>query len=187
MPSVVDICNYALAKVGEQSITSLDDGTPEATKCKLLYPFARDFVLRAHPWNCTIKRKSLASSTTDPVYEFVSAFNMPSDLLRLLDVDLDNDDDWRVESKKILADVEGPLKIRYVGRIDDPNSFDTHVIEVIACYLALQLVESLTQSNTKKQLIASEYEQAFALARRSDAQEDSPAKLEDGSWLKSRI
>lgn len=187
MTSTVEICNYALAKVGEQTIVSLNDGTDPANQCDLLYPFARDYVLRAHPWNCAIKRTALAASTTEPIYEFDNQYPLPSDLLRLLDVDLGSDDDWRVENGAIVANVDGALNIRYVYRIEDPNRFDAHVVEVLASYLAVQLVEPLTQSNTKKQLLTQQFEQVFAIARRSDAQEDPPARLEDGSWLKARI
>lgn len=187
MTSVVDICNFALAKVGEQTIISLGDGTPPSNYCDLLYPQSRDYVLRLHPWNCAIKRKALAASTTEPVYNFDNRFPVPSDLIRLLDVDLDNTQTWRVENKAIYADVDGPLNIRYVYRIEDPNEFDSHVADLVALRLAVMLVEPLTQSNTKKQILLQEFKDEYVIARRSDSQEDSPAKQEDGSWLQARI
>lgn len=188
MTSVVDICNYALAKVGEQTIVSLGDGTPPSNYCDLLYGKSRDFILRAHPWNCAIKRKALAASTTEPVYDYDNRFPLPSDLLRLLDVDLENyTSGWRVENRAVLADTTGPLNIRYIYRIQDPNEFDSHVVELIAAHLAVELAEPLTQSNTKKQILMQEFKDTFTIARRSDAQEDSPTRRESGSWLRSRI
>lgn len=187
MASVVDICNYALAKVGEQTIVSLGDGTPESNRCDLLYPLSRDFVLRMHPWNCAIKRVKLAASSTEPVYEFDNRYPLPSDCLRVLDVDLDPQSPWKIEGRAIYADVDGALSVRYVSRLEDTQQMDVHVIDAIASYLALQLVEPLTQSNTKKQLLMDDFRTTIGLAKRSDAQEDSPGIRESGTWLRSRI
>lgn len=185
MASVVDICNYALSKVGENTIISLDEGTPEANRCKALYPLSRDSVLRIHPWNCVIKRARIASSVDDPEWGFDKSFPLPADNLRLLDVDTVND--WRVESNSILADTTGPLDIRYISRVEDSQQYDAHVVDVISSHLAIELVEVLTQSNTKKQLLMQQHEKIVTNAKRSDSQEDSPAPLDDGSWLTSRI
>lgn len=184
MASVVDICNYALSKVGDNKIVAIDEGTPEANQCEILYPRARDFVLRNHPWNCAIGRSLLASSITAPAWGFEKAYPLPADCLRVLDVV--DASEWRVEGNHILTDFDGALKVRYVKRIEDTEQFDAHVVEVISSFLAIELAESLTQSNTKKQILLEQHKSLMALAKRSDAQEDYPAKIADDTWLQSR-
>ena len=55
MPSVIDLCNSALDKVGQGAITSLSDGTKSAKLCNRNWPLVRDRVLRSHPWNFSRK------------------------------------------------------------------------------------------------------------------------------------
>jgi hypothetical protein len=50
MASEVSICNRALAMLGANTITSLQDGSTEANVCNAVYADARDAVLRSHPW-----------------------------------------------------------------------------------------------------------------------------------------
>jgi hypothetical protein len=58
--SVEAICNSALIKVGSKQITSISDANKRAELCTLMYPKVRDKVLKSHPWNFAIKRKSLS-------------------------------------------------------------------------------------------------------------------------------
>ena len=73
---------------------------------------------------------------------------MPTDpfCLRVLSLD-DPDIIFRVEGRKILTD-ESTIKLKYVGRITDPNAYDTLLIETIAAALAADLAYPLVGSAT---------------------------------------
>ena len=60
MASEVQICNLALAKIGDQQITSLTENSKAGRLCNLVYEPLRDATLRAHPWNFAITRETLA-------------------------------------------------------------------------------------------------------------------------------
>ena len=60
MASVIDICNKALDKLGQNPIISLTDGNKAANLCTRNWPLVRDQVLREHPWNFAMKRAILA-------------------------------------------------------------------------------------------------------------------------------
>ena len=63
MASVVDICNLALAHLGDDAtISSIDppEGSAQAEHCKRFYTSARDTLLQLHPWNFASKRIALA-------------------------------------------------------------------------------------------------------------------------------
>lgn len=67
MASVVDICNLALAHIGDTAaITAIDppDGSAQAAHCARFYPMARNSLLEMHPWGFATTRVALA--LTDP-------------------------------------------------------------------------------------------------------------------------
>jgi hypothetical protein len=63
MPNVVDLCNEALANIGDgANVASIDppDGSAQADHCKRFYPIARDTVLEMHDWGFATLRATLA-------------------------------------------------------------------------------------------------------------------------------
>lgn len=185
MPSVIDICNSALDKLGQTPITSLTDGNRAAKLCQRNWPLVRDQVLRDHPWNFATARAILAPTTTAPAWGFGAAFPMPTDCLRLMEVLDHSQGEYQVEGESILADGT-VLRIRYVRRIEDPNAYDAQFCHAVSIALALDMCEALTQSTTKVQLLDEQYKQALLRAVRTDAQENPPARFEEDEWLAVR-
>lgn len=185
MPSIVDICNKALDKLGHGPITSLDDGNKAANLCTRNWPLIRDQVLRDHPWNFAVKRTVLAPSSNTPAWGFTYQFPLPADFLRLLEVRDLSTDDYQVEGRNILAN-DTALYIRYSYRAEDPNQYDSLFSDTAAVRLAYELCEALTQSNTKKQDLWQEYEDSLTRAKRADGQENPPQKFEEDDWIAVR-
>lgn len=185
MPSVVDVCNKALDKLGHGPITNLGDGTKAANLCDRNWPLVRDEVLRDHPWNFAVTRANLAPVATAPAWGFTNAFNLPSDCLRLLEVKDQRSEDYQVESRQILSDAD-VLYIRYIRQVTDPNRMDATVVDLMAARLALELCESLTQSNTKLQLMWRQYEESLVRAKRVDGRENPPTLMEEDDWIAVR-
>jgi hypothetical protein len=185
MPSVIDVCNLALSKVGHGSITSLDDGTTTANLCDKLWPIVRDAMLRDHPWNFAVGRKTLAANVEPPDWGFSSRFSFPSDCLRLLEVRDLSTREYQVEGRNILANAS-VLYIRYVRRVTDPNEYDSAFVDAVAIKLAIELCEPLTQSSQKKQMLLQEYEEVITRAKRADGQENPPTIFEEDDWIKVR-
>jgi hypothetical protein len=182
--SVVEICNSALIKCGARRIFSLDDATKEARLCKSQYPIARDFCLRLHPWNCAIKRVTLAPLAQTPKYEYTYQFQLPDDCLRPL-IDHDECDDWRIEGRTILTN-QSSLNLKYVSQVVDPVLFDTNLTEVIAAYLAADIVFSLTGSETQRTTLLQIFNIINPLAKSVDAKEEPTIEVQADLFLKSR-
>jgi hypothetical protein len=192
MASETDICNRALQKVGEARIADITEDVKAARECNAMFDAVRDTLLgdpRA-VWNFATRRAVLSVDGTEPAWGFAGAYPLPANAIRILEVDGFGHGDWRVEdhagAPAILVDATGELHVRYVARITDTAVYPPLFAEALACQLALQLVETLTQSNTKKQLIAQELEQCLALARRADAREGAPRTLPDTGWAQVR-
>ena len=113
MASEVQICNLALAKVGDEQITSLTENSKAARLCNLVYEPMRDTTLRSHPWNFAIQRVELAASTETPSYEYNAQFALPSDFLRLLGTNMLDAAKFTVEGNLLLCNASA-LKIKYI-------------------------------------------------------------------------
>lgn len=184
--SVTDICNSALQRVGAASILDITANSPEARACSIAYDSNRRDELRKRPWNFAIKRVVLAPDTDAPAFDYTYAFTLPADCLRVLRPAV-ADLDWQVEGGKILTNDGTTLNLRYVADITDASRFDSNFYNVVAAALALDIVEKLTQSNTKKQGLQQDYKDAVLAAARADAFESGPTSPPEDDWILARL
>lgn len=88
MASVVDICNLALAHLGDTAtVASIDppEGSAQAEHCQRFYPIARDSLLEMHMWNFSTVRANLALlNITMPEWAYIYA--APNDMLQAISV-----------------------------------------------------------------------------------------------------
>lgn len=181
--SEVTICTNALLQLGSQPISSFDENTDSARLCSNLWEQTRDGVLRAHPWNCAVRRVSLAPSAVVPVYGFSFAFDFPPDMLRLLEADtLGN---YKVEGRQILAD-ENPLLIKYIYMNEDVPSYDALLVEALTAAMKAALAYPITKSTTKERETLDLYLERLRLARTVDAQEDTSDAIGTSQLLGAR-
>lgn len=201
MASIIEICNRALTKLGDNRITSLNDNVKPARAMASLYDSVRRSELRAHRWSFAMKRALLPALADAPVWGFPRAFQLPSDNLKLDQLGdyyvwwgpiyrgytYHGDHLYAIEGNQILTDLSAPLKVRYARDVQDPNVFDANFVEMLACKLAMEACEDLTQSATKFQQVATQYGDAQRTAVRSNAIERPPETLAESEWLLSRF
>lgn len=185
MASEVGICNSALIKLGVERISALTEPNKRAILCNEQYPKIRDSVLYSHPWNFAIKRVTLALTATTPEFGFSSEFQLPSDNLRVLNLD-SSSIKWAVEGDKLLADAAA-VKARIIWRNTDVSTYTPKCNEALALRLAAELAFPLTQSNNFAKQILDQYEKFLMDARSFDAQEGTPEELEADEWVNSRL
>ena len=181
----VNICNISLLSVNSELITSLDDDNDSAKACKILFPFTRDTVLRAHPWNFALKRVEIAEETTAPLYEFEHSYVRLPDDLRVLQVN-DRKIKFKVEGRKIITDEVSPIKIKYIGQITDPNQFDELYTESLSLLLGSKLAVTLNQNDTLSKSLQDQYLVSLSKARSVSGQEGTQDGFEDRTLLDAR-
>jgi len=187
--SEVSICNSALFKIGAEPILAFSDESKNSRICKAQYPVLRDEVLRSHPWNFAIARKELAKLVAVPVYEFESAFQLPTDVLRVLDNEANFESsfvEWQVEGDKVLSN-DDTMKIKYIKRIVDVSKYDQNFLEVLAFRLAADFAYALVQSLSVQAQMFSAYQQFLRQARSFDAQEGALKQVRADEWFNSRF
>ncbi|MEC5161720.1 MULTISPECIES: hypothetical protein [unclassified Janthinobacterium] len=89
MSSDVDLCNAALASLGDDAtVASLSppEGSAQADHCARFYPMARDTLLELHSWGFTTRRAPLALLAEAPPSSWRYAYAAPADTINLLAV-----------------------------------------------------------------------------------------------------
>ena len=192
MASTVQICNQALSKVGAARIIDLLDDTKNARILNAIFEVKRDAELAAHPWTFAIKRAKIPALSTAPAFGWLYSYPLPSDFLRLIEVgnetnlyDTDSGARFQVEGNAILCDEASPLQIRYVYRVTNTGLFSALFVEALACRLAAEIAEELTQNSGKRDMAWAEYKEAIKQARRVNAIEQPPNKQPDLSWVRA--
>lgn len=192
--SRVAIANRALTKLGAARIIALDDDNEASNTLDSMFDIVRDAELRANIWHFAKARAQLPVLSSKPAFGYGSQFQLPADYLRLIQVGPRNVDPnptldgwYSIEAGKILIDHPGPLSVRYIRRVEDTTQFDALFVEAFACRLAFESCETLTNSNTKKQMLWDEYSVALSAARRANAIERPALATSDDTWLEARL
>lgn len=145
MSSEVQICNLALAHIGDSAtVASINppEGSAQAEHCARFYPIARDTLLEdpKASWKFATKRKTLAQISDDTTTKWLYAYALPSDRLRIValthpDAVDDEIDDGSMRSGEqfemealatdqvvIRCNVE-LAEVKYIYRVVDPAKF----------------------------------------------------------------
>tara|TARA_B100000575_G_scaffold95779_1_gene76336 strand:+ start:1123 stop:1791 length:669 start_codon:yes stop_codon:yes gene_type:complete len=83
MATEVDICNLALAHLGDDATIATikpPEGSAQAEKAARFYPIARDSLLETHTWNFAAKRSNLAL-TVNTIEQWDYAYAAPADMM----------------------------------------------------------------------------------------------------------
>ena len=175
MATNIDICNLALAHLGEAQIVSLVEDNARAAACNLRYAFVRDEVLRAHRWNFAQKRVGLVAGAA-PAFGWAKSFLLPADCLRVCEFNGTEEgqiigNEYIIEGRSILTN-ETTANIVYVFREEDVTKYDSIFINALALKLAAALTENIRGTSEKSGDLMAAYERITSpLARRVDANE----------------
>ena len=183
--SVVQIVNNALVKIGANAILTLTEDSEAARAANLIYEQIRDACIRDHVWNFAVNRVELAQNSTAPAFGFSYQYNLPSDCLRVLQMD-DMSTLYKIEGGKLLTD-DGTAKILYLARVEDVNLFDAMFVEALSARLAAELSVTLSESNTLYSNMMEMYQRKISDARSMDAQESGYIEIVADTWLDSRV
>lgn len=201
MSSAVDICNLALAHLGDEAtVSSIDppEGSAQAEHCQRWYPVARDTLLEMHDWRFATKRVLLALTTSD-TFEWGYAYALPSNMLRALKVlpetgkatDDTEDFDQQLDADDaqiILTNCED-ASLMYTLRVTDTTRFPPLFVEALAWLLASYLAGPLVKGDSgvkMSQACLQHFGAFYARATASDANQRQIEPTHTPAWIGNR-
>lgn len=175
MNTRTDLANRALAHLGEEPITDIDDTTSTpARTCREFAGDVIDEVLRTHRWNCATARVALSELADAPAHGYERAYQLPADFLRLLEVNGEaweaSDEFHEIEAGEQLLTDASTAEIRYIRRIDVPE-FDPLLAKCAALALAVEIAIPLTKDAGKREAMQAAFDAALRRACKVDAVE----------------
>lgn len=183
----IAIASRALMRLGAAPITSFNDGTAESEIAGALYDAVRDTLLSSYAWGFTTTQISLNMLADSPMADFENAFALPSNFLRAISAGVGNKgrgQPYRIANRQLHTNTQN-ITLTYIARAteeDFPAYFTSALITRLAAEYAIPITESTTRSESLYRLS----EQEFARARQIDAQQDTPARIEDFTLIDAR-
>ncbi|MHC4752091.1 MAG: hypothetical protein ACYTFW_19740 [Planctomycetota bacterium] len=188
-PLTVEICNRALIRLGEDTITSLDDDSDRARICNALYPEVLQTLLSSYPWNCAVHRAELAQLVDAPVWNYAYCYQLPTDpyCLRVLEADVDiTNYPWEVEGRTLVTDAN-TIKIKYLALLTDENAIPPFLRKLAAIMLAAEICYPITGDPKMALSIWELYGREEKEARLIDGQEGTPRRIDSTDLTSVRL
>lgn len=190
--SPVDICNLALAHLGDEAgVESIapTDGSVQSGHCGRFYPLARRALLQMNTWGFATTRVELAQVTNPAPLEWKYAYAVPSDLLRPMMVirpgvapsPYQSPTDERGHQFLTEAAQDGSMLLycnidvavlRYVRDVEDTNSFPPDFAMALARLLASYLAGPILKGSSGTQVAMQQmklFQAEYATAAAADA------------------
>lgn len=150
MANAIDICNMALAHLGDSaSISSIapPEGSVQAHWCSIMYPQAVRTLLDSphrHNWSFNTKRATLPQ-LVNSAEEYAYCFALPSDFLSIIQVRSSGQviDSFSLEvtgdnTQCLLTDADSVV-LKYAASITDPGIFPPLFVDALSLHLAARL------------------------------------------------
>jgi hypothetical protein len=163
------IANFAASTLDEQHITNFDGSSSLARFMAAHYSYARDELIRAHPWNFAKARALVAADAQAPAYGYLYRYRTPDDCLRVLPLRQDGYHEggtptFEYESGFILCDIAGPLKLPYLRRVTNPAEFDVLFARALGDRLAVLAAQRITGKSSYLEKAVALFNDTMALA-----------------------
>lgn len=157
MASVVEICNLALARLGDEAtVASIDppEGSAQAEHCQRFYPIARDALLEMHDWSFATTRARLALLANTDTWEWQFAYAEPANAIRVLAIllpngsatddpqDFDREANADATVTKILTNQPDAVA-RFTVRVLDSTRYPPLFTDALAWLLASMLAKTV--------------------------------------------
>lgn len=182
--SKTEIANLALTRLGQPRILDISGESENAILCNLLYPKARDEVLRSHNWCCAIERQPLAQSDYSIGSEYSYQYQLPTDpyCLRVLGMPENLTADYEIEGRQLLTN-ETSVIIKYIKRIENTSLFDSLLADAIVLKLALKLSYKIVPDLKVRVELGVEYRGVISEARLMNQIEKEASEQENTDWI----
>jgi hypothetical protein len=183
MTSKIEICSNALLLIGDNPISSFDEGE-SAALAENLYDAFYDSMMSYHPWTFALKQQRLnvLSEKPDRATGFNYALQIPSDMIYLWKTNTRAN--YEIIGRQMLTN-DNDILATYtykVAETDLPASF----ITTMQYRLASEFAQSITENNGNAQIYEAKFRQALSAAMAADSQQRPQQGIIDKPYLDVR-
>ena len=182
MTTPLAICSAALLMIGADEITSFDETSREAKLCANLYETTRDELLQLYPWRFAVGQMQLPQLAAKPLFGFRHAYQLPSDLLRLIGTDTDHA--YRLFENRLYCDAPA-MRITYLFKVPEAR-LPAYFVRAVELKLSEILAIALQEDLPKSRLMGEKADKQIIRARAIDAQQQTIATLPENNFLLSQ-
>jgi len=162
----LSICNLGLGKIGQARLVNIDNPKHKFEGlARDGYPHWRDSELTKRRWRFATRKVLLPLIRTDDDKDRPYVFEVPKTALRLVRTKRTR---WVRFTDLELRSPNSTEEVEIIFRVAEDN-FTAEFAEVLACRVAQEMVEPVTQSNEKFEKATRLYAQALADAARLNA------------------
>lgn len=202
MATDIDICNLALAHLGDDAtVATIDppEGSPQATHCARFYPLARAELQDMSNWGFCTTRAALALLSATPLAGWLYAYAVPSDAVNILSIHLpgarDDFDPQPFETEQlddgtsvIYTNAQGAV-CRYTRHVTDTSRFPPLFTEALTWLLASKLAGPILKGDAGRAATIDSYKMfrtLFTDAAASDASNRKVQPTHNVPWMAGR-
>lgn len=184
----IKICSRASILMGGSPISSFSEGTVESDVVDAIYEDMARESLTSTRWRFATNQQVLNRLQDEPVGRFSSSYQMPSDLLMLSAVTVDESPiEFDTYGRKVFCDASDSdvLVADYIFRADEANwpPFFTLAVEL---QVASMLSISVARDSSLAQMLEQKAERHMMKARRLDSQQQTTRKLNTSRFIAQR-
>jgi len=186
--SKTDIANKTLGHLGQDPIIDLDsDQSVKGSAIREAYDQTLKEVLRDFDWKFATFRKDLNADGSYTAADFSYRYILPTnpELLRFLNIVTDTRIAYSLEAGYLYTNLSS-VRIRYIGKVTDPNQFDATFVETFALKLAAVRGYKITGNQELADGFLAKYEKLKMDAQTNDSQEKQQTYQDDSQWEASR-
>lgn len=195
MVSKIDICNLALAHLGQEGISSLTQDDERARRIHLFYEPVKAEVLRTHNWAFALVREPLVllEDPSAPAYPYL--YQYPADGLFVRKVFAGESGRKPFEFKEVYRrrinqraiQTPAPQAVaEYTRDVQDATQFDPAFVKAFSLALAADLALTLTGDEGLSRLMLTRYVQSLEEARRSNMSEEFQIPPAESVFMEAR-
>jgi hypothetical protein len=125
-------------------------------------------------WKFALARQNVAADGTAPAWGWSYQYEMPSDMIRLIPPT--ENGEWmgtplryEQENSKLLMNIAGPLRLRYVKRITNEGLFTNGFVEVLSLKMARKMAHWITGKASMVESIKNQMLEVLDIVRTTEA------------------
>lgn len=197
MVSKIDICNLALAHLGQEPISSLTQEDERARRLNLFYEPVKAEVLRTHNWAFATVQEPLIRLEDPSAAPYPYLYQYPVEALFVRQITdpaypgkkYPFREVFRRRLNQRAVETPAPQAVaEYTRQVKDETQLDPAFVKAFALALASDLALALTGDNALAKLLFNRYAASLDEARRSNMCEELslPGRREESAFLEVR-